>query len=401
MKHSHLYYVVVFFYLIQKIFSMYKLTILSILFLGHFVHTNFLFAQNKLNYIIETSSLKDESVLLTPPIFKVGLEGIYNINFQLNKNVSPFMPMAAKKLPVYQIKLESQLIIEGDFSYPQPLSFQYFDKEKQKICISSTFFADTGTYIIRLPKNFDKHDIIINSPINLEFQHLKKYFSDLYVKSYNKLISDSLTDLDEKGKRLSKYIVNNPNSIVALWEIINDYTLHGYNYTYLENLILFSDKIKSYSLFNKLKDKLMAENNTMRGAEFPTLKFKSGQILGLDYFRSRKLTFIDYWSTTCSPCIRAMPEIANMKKEFESKGVNFVSVLDEQEIDRIKLANKILIKNGLRESDFVDTNKEFNLKLGVIAYPLYLLVDQNGIIIAKSYGKLDDIKNRIIDILNN
>lgn len=359
----------------------------------------FLLSQQKFKLKIDAPDYIGDSLIFSPLVFKVGLEDVYDLNVSVNKNVAYFSKMV-KKMPVFEVKIYDDIIIEGDFMLPQPFSFQYFNKKSGKIYFSSIFFIDSGSYEVSVPNLLDKYEIKLNSPINQEYYKLKESLSDLYVTRKNTSNLDSLLDLEEKEKRIGAFIKRNNNSIVALWEILFDYTLHGYNYLYLENLALFSEKVKSTRVYNILKERLIAENSTMIGMSFPSIKFMNQEYMDIDFFKRNKLTFIDYWSTTCSPCIRAMPEILSMHKKYANKQVSFISIVDENQADRIKLANTILLKNGIKWAHYFDIKNEFKDKLGVIAYPLYLLVNDKGIIIEKSYGNLEVIKNRIAEFIS-
>lgn len=236
----------------------------------------------------------------------------------------------------------------------------------------------------------------VNSEINNEYIKFRKIFSAYYIKRKDTVSGvDSLINLTTKERRLSEYIIANPNSYVALWEIISDYTHHGYDPIYLCNLKLFSTDIKNNSLFKMFENKLLSEDSTLIGKYFPEIKLDKQFKLTKQSFKNNQLTFIDYWSTTCLPCIREMPKIVALYNEYKSRGVDFITITDENEPDRVALAKKILLKNKVTWSKYYDSNKEFNKSLNVTAYPLHLLVDQSGKIIARSYGNLDEVRNVI------
>jgi len=55
------------------------------------------------------------------------------------------------------------------------------------------------------------------------------------------------------------------------------------------------------------------------GGKFkPVTKFKSGNVY-----------VVEFWATWCVPCIQSMPHLANLQNEYAKKGVQIISVTDE------------------------------------------------------------------------
>ena len=162
---------------------------------------------------------------------------------------------------------------------------------------------------------------------------------------------------------------------------------------------LFSKEIKNSLLYKKVETKLMAESKTRVGNKIPAIYFDKNNSLTEKDFKKHQLTFIDYWSTTCAPCIKGMPEIVTLYNDFKDKGVNFISITDESKDDRIKLANQILLKNNAEWINYFDINKDFSKKVNATSYPLHFIIDGTGKIIARIEGDLDEARKVIIENL--
>ena len=373
----------------------------SVFFLLTLLIPSFLFAQKKFKIELDAPSYINDSLIFSPPLVRYGFEELYNFKLNTNESIIIFGKRFRVKYSVFQVRVQEKNILEGQFEYPQPVSFQYFDSKTKQGYRTSTFFLDSGYYKIELPRMVDFYEIKLNSPVNNEYSNFKKLFSDLYIKLDNKFGFDSLTDLTKKEERIGSYIKKNPKSYVAFWEIVSDYTLHNYNSIYIENLQLFSDEIKQTDLFRKFKNKLKVENSTMIGSEFPIINFYKQISLTKEAFRKYKLTFIDYWSTACAPCLKAMPEIVAMYNDYKERGINFITITDESEPKRIELAKKILNKNNVKWTNYFDINKDFKHKLNATGYPLQFLIDQKGKIVARVLGNLGEIKKIIDDNLKS
>jgi thiol-disulfide isomerase/thioredoxin len=332
--------------------------------------------------------------------------------FKLNtsKNIRDFGKNHGFEQSVYLIHVQSNNILEGEFDYPIPVAFQYLDNKTRQVYRSSTFFLDTGSYRVSFQRMVQSYQINLNSPVNNEFTNFKKLFEDLYTKGGSPFW-DSLTDINEKEKRIAAYVKHNPDSYVALWEIFHDYCEHDYYPFYSENLQLFSEKMKNNALFKKLETRLKFDSASHKGnrfelsriistgSEFPDVKFDTQHVLTKEDFKKYKLTFIDFWSTSCGPCIKAMPEIVAMYNEYKNKGVNFITVTDEYDPKRIELAKNILKQNKAIWTNYFDSNKVFYDKFGILSWPTQFLVDQNGKIVTRFSGDLDAIKKAIDNYL--
>jgi thiol-disulfide isomerase/thioredoxin len=88
---------------------------------------------------------------------------------------------------------------------------------------------------------------------------------------------------------------------------------------------------------------------------------------------SKKATVINFWFTTCYPCVTEMPYLETMKDKY-SKNVNFIG---------ITFNNKAEIKRFLNEHNFsfehITVDKSEISKFGVQSYPTTMFLDKNGI----------------------
>ena len=75
-------------------------------------------------------------------------------------------------------------------------------------------------------------------------------------------------------------------------------------------------------------------NNKVMGKGNPSPKFENyvdfkGGKKSLDSFKG-KYVYIDVWATWCGPCIREIPSLKSIEKEFHKKNIEFVSISTDE-----------------------------------------------------------------------
>ena len=54
-----------------------------------------------------------------------------------------------------------------------------------------------------------------------------------------------------------------------------------------------------------------------------------GKFSHVKEFKSGKVYIVEFWATWCGPCIAAMPHISELQDKYADKGVQVISVSDE------------------------------------------------------------------------
>ena len=62
--------------------------------------------------------------------------------------------------------------------------------------------------------------------------------------------------------------------------------------------------------------------------EFETVTL-TGEPVTQEIFGEAKLTMVNIWATYCGPCIQEMPELAELAREYEDRGVQIVGLLSD------------------------------------------------------------------------
>ncbi|MFC2114958.1 TlpA family protein disulfide reductase [Bacteroidota bacterium] len=105
-----------------------------------------------------------------------------------------------------------------------------------------------------------------------------------------------------------------------------------------------------------------------------SLKNLDQRMVSLSDIQGEELTVIDFWATWCQPCIRSLPKIVEMSKDFEDSGVRFVgiSVDSPRNISKIKPFTRSM---GITYPVLLDPSGELMGELNVMAVPTLLIVD--------------------------
>lgn len=353
------------------------------------------FSQNAFTLNLVTNGLEKDSLIISPPAVSNGFEVFYDFKIH-----NAFDLKAAGMIPFagYFLKISGADTFKGSTSYPVPVALIRLQNEGEvPVQVSSEFYIEGGMIQLKVPDFKNKVSVNASSPTNLEHEKLRLLLKPTYAVAKNPMEIDSLVDFTAKKNILEAYIRENPESYVALWEVIKDYQRYisnGLDFSILEG---FSPHFKASKLFAILSDKIHAERKSQIGDTFPEVVLD--ETINLDFFKNYRLSLIDYWSSTCRPCISSMPKVVSLHKEYLDKGLNIVGIVDDKDFDRKELANNHLLKNNVEWKNYFDDAARFKNAVNAMGYPLYFLVNNKGKIIYRG-SDLDNVKEIIKEILN-
>lgn len=149
---------------------------------------------------------------------------------------------------------------------------------------------------------------------------------------------------------------------------------------YHQIMTLFtSDRMK-----RKLEAKYKSALETVSGKEsvdFDYENFTGGQTSLKDL--SGKLIYIDVWATWCGPCLKEMPSLKRLVKDYEGKKIEFVSISIDHKKDYEKWRKMVPEKNvgGLQLYDAEGLSSTFMKAFNVGLIPRFMMLDDEGKII--------------------
>lgn len=114
------------------------------------------------------------------------------------------------------------------------------------------------------------------------------------------------------------------------------------------------------------------------GQEAPDFKLKSlaGKSVSLKDFRGEKVVVLDFWASWCAPCLRAIPELNRIQKDYE-KDVQVLGInIREKPAAVLSVKKKYMVKYPI----LLDLNGSVAKEYRVRGIPTLILVDKDGVV---------------------
>lgn len=91
-----------------------------------------------------------------------------------------------------------------------------------------------------------------------------------------------------------------------------------------------------------------------------------------------KVVILDFWASWCGPCIRSMPELIALSREYHDLGVEVLFVNVEESEDRIRT---FLERVELNPTVLLDRDGSVSKQYAVQAIPQTVLIDREGVLV--------------------
>lgn len=106
-----------------------------------------------------------------------------------------------------------------------------------------------------------------------------------------------------------------------------------------------------------------------------------GETISSKNFFKGKFIYLDFWATWCKPCVREIPDLVQLEKEYEGQNIAFISL----SVD----ADTIVWKNFVNNKDLTGiqfwldakNKKIYDDAFNITMIPRFVLIDDNGKII--------------------
>ena len=107
-----------------------------------------------------------------------------------------------------------------------------------------------------------------------------------------------------------------------------------------------------------------------------------------------KYVYVDVWATWCGPCIREIPALKEIEKQYQGKNIHFVSISIDEPRDyekwRAMVTEKELVGFQLMSDD--NWQSKFVTDYGILGIPRFILIDPQGNIVDADAPRPSDPK---------
>jgi thiol-disulfide isomerase/thioredoxin len=128
----------------------------------------------------------------------------------------------------------------------------------------------------------------------------------------------------------------------------------------------------------------------------------AGKPHGLDAYKGRVLV-VNFWASWCGPCVREMPALADLSRQYAGKGVQFVGIGVDSEQNVQSFLQKVPVDYPIFVSGFggADLAREFGNAAGGL--PFTVVIDANGAVRSTKLGEIapDELRRTLDGIRAN
>jgi cytochrome c-type biogenesis protein len=115
-----------------------------------------------------------------------------------------------------------------------------------------------------------------------------------------------------------------------------------------------------------------------------------------------EVVLLNIWATWCGPCVREMPRLEALHREFGARGVRVVGV----NIDRgsaEETVRRYLARHGITFTILLDSDDAVSTRFRAMGVPETFLIDHEGIVRHRWIGEFDptadDVRHRLETLL--
>lgn len=283
-------------------------------------------------------------------------------------------------------------LLEATISYPKPFTVIFGSEKEERLGRYGRFFLDsTGKEILVDYKN--ESCGFTDGNVDKEFR--ESFLPFLFKKNENDCDSavyeDLLFDSDETfDQRLLDYTYSYPESYLALWGLVERYSLFGHSELREKTLQQFGDTLRKSNVWQQIFSDIGSAKLKVK-EKFPDVAFKdTGLASAKINVQQKKYVLLDFWFHNCIPCIQGFPKLKSLYEKYEGSGLGIISVSIDQTKNISKWLDRISTEK-LPWPQLIDENATYAKSAKILFFPTYVLLDDKGVVVKRN-GRIEEIE---------
>lgn len=144
-------------------------------------------------------------------------------------------------------------------------------------------------------------------------------------------------------------------------------------------ITLYHTKFLNQGYYERLVRKLHEVKDENKVAPDFVVKDLSGKEVKLSDFKGKAI-YLDFWATTCAPCVAELPHAKKLQEKFKGKDIVFLYVSLDHSLEKVKAFVKSNAFDGIHLIDTKGFASDVANRYEINYIPHYFLIDKDGLL---------------------